>query len=105
MKAILVIDMPEKCEECLLYNGDCCCADIQWYLTGELGHREVWHPEKRQDWCPLKPIVFCEECKYADELGEWSKYDYSCRHFNTHSVNKGNFCSYGEKKDESNSSD
>ena len=56
MKAILVIDMPEKCEDCLLYNNECCCADIQWHLTGELGYREVWHPEKRQEWCPLKPM-------------------------------------------------
>lgn len=87
MKAILVFtEMPKSCDECEVRCGG--------YTAKEYSEKNI----KRPSWCPLKPIVFCEECKYADELGEWSKYDYSCRHFNTHSVNKGNFCSYGEKK-------
>ena len=97
MKAILVIDMPESCYECQFQGMG--GRDLE-LLTCSLNRWRVDNPNERPSWCPLKPIVFCEECKYADELGEWSKYDYSCRHFNTHSVNKGNFCSYGEKQNE-----
>lgn len=100
MKAILILDIPDD-SSCI--GCPCMALDdeddwIGCHLTA--GPTGTWseHKAKRPNWCPLKPIVFCEECKYADELGEWSEYDYSCRHFNTHSVNKGNFCSYGEKK-------
>ena len=98
MKAILVVEMPKNCGPCPISND--------WFVDGESkGFCPVTNEDcnfvERPEWCPLKPIVFCEECKYADKLGDWSDYDFSCRHFNTHSINKGNFCSYGEKKDES----
>lgn len=97
-KAILVVDVnmtqdnKHICEDdeqhCPLWN-----KDIKFCM---------YNFNNNTKGCPLKPIVFCEECKYADKLGEWSKYDFSCRYFNTHSVDKGSFCSYGESKNESN---
>lgn len=53
MKAILVIDMPQCCEECdLCYHTDkygcMVCEDI----TGEIVHD--WY--RKPLWCPLKPM-------------------------------------------------
>ena len=55
MKAILVVDMPEKCEECQFYDGDCCYATgvKKW---GGLSFRSVDNWKIREEWCPLKPM-------------------------------------------------
>ena len=51
-KAILVIDMPESCDKCPLFNdvyNDMCCLG--------LNNRTIDYPypkDFRQDWCPLK---------------------------------------------------
>lgn len=51
MKAILVIDLPESCEECPF------CDDF-YYCIPEKAKGYVAFVEKsgRQEWCPLKPI-------------------------------------------------
>lgn len=55
-KAILVIDMPDKCWKCPI------CAS---YQTSAFSIREYWctanenedvDPDKKPDWCPLKPV-------------------------------------------------
>jgi hypothetical protein len=53
-KAILVIDMPESCDECPLFCGY--YSDM--YCKG-IGNRGINYPypkDFRQDWCPLKPM-------------------------------------------------
>ena len=59
-KAVLVIDMPERCLDCPLgYEddyGDWCIASV-----GETGeHRDIYQQVHnkltRPDWCPLKPL-------------------------------------------------
>ena len=46
MKAILVIDMPDSCEECkIIYlqgHGESICDSVDW--------------SKRPSWCPLRPL-------------------------------------------------
>lgn len=46
MKAILVIDMPNNCEECkIIYlqgHGESICDSVDW--------------SKRPSWCPLRPL-------------------------------------------------
>ena len=52
MKAILVIDMPHCCHDCI-------CADWDQCLC-KASNREIYSQEYmnggRQDWCPLKPL-------------------------------------------------
>lgn len=55
MKAVLVVDMPENCEECQFYDGDCCYATgvKKW---GGLSFRSVDNWKIREEWCPLKSM-------------------------------------------------
>lgn len=51
-KAVLIIDMPDSCSKCPLFNdvySDMCCRG--------LNNRGIDYPypeDFRQDWCPLK---------------------------------------------------
>lgn len=67
MKAILVIDMPESCEECPF------CDDF-YYCIPEKAKGYVAFTEKsgRQEWCPLKPIP-----QKKTEEGERKKYPFN----------------------------
>ena len=53
-KAILVMDMPESCDNCPLFGNhysDLCCKG--------LNNRSINYPcpkDFKQEWCPLKPI-------------------------------------------------
>ena len=53
-KAILVIDMPNSCDECPLFNNyysDMCCRGLNYRRI------DYPYPENvRQNWCPLKPV-------------------------------------------------
>ena len=49
-KAILVIDMPESCDDCdFCYYSDGTVLSCRLKLKATYGHRE------KPDWCPLKP--------------------------------------------------
>lgn len=83
MKAILVIDMPESCEECCCayytegISHDYCKA--VGYETDIEGYRNEPFPfpfdkeykGKRPDWCPLKPLP---RRKYKKEKRDWYNY-------------------------------
>lgn len=68
-KAILVIDMPDSCDECPLFCGhysDMCC--------GGLHNRTINYPypkDFKQDWCPLKEVPEKKDERY--ENGYMSK--------------------------------
>lgn len=81
MKAILIVDMPMSCEECI-------CSDISTdyvYCQADTYH-EMGSTRKRPSWCHLKPvsdiipITWIE--KYADYvldddinwMNEWKPY-------------------------------
>ena len=50
VKAILVMDMPSKCEECNFQQYGICHAEIKC-ITGT--PKEL---KSKPDWCPLKPM-------------------------------------------------
>lgn len=54
-KAVLVMDMPDKCEECPLelciegqFNANICRGYEKYRVNSD--------SKKRPDWCPLKPL-------------------------------------------------
>lgn len=61
-KAVLIMDMPKKCSECILscmINGKTsCCA----------GNKEIKkrYVNKKPDWCPLKPFPPKKRLHYDD---------------------------------------
>ncbi len=52
-KAILVIDMPNSCDKCPLFNGY--YADMSCRGLNNRGIDYPYPEDFRQDWCPLKP--------------------------------------------------
>lgn len=53
-KAIVVIDMPNSCDECPLFGSfysDLCCKALN-----KRGINYPYPKDFRQDWCPLKPL-------------------------------------------------
>ena len=54
MKAILMFNMPKKCNECPCYNDEYYVCQMRW--------KRVDAFEKIVDWCPLRPI--------SDRLGD-----------------------------------
>lgn len=72
-KAILVIDMPDKCWKCPI------CAS---YQVSAFSNREYWctanenedvDPDKKPDWCPLQPAPKEQEVWYGDDSSDWDK--------------------------------
>ncbi len=64
-KAILVIDMPESCDKCPLFNG--------YYsdMTCKANHFGINYPYPdtfRQKWCPLKIAPQKQNSWYNDDL-------------------------------------
>jgi hypothetical protein len=78
-KAILVIDMPDKCWKCPI------CAS---YQTSAFSIREYWcatngkdvEPYSKPDWCPLMPAPKEQEIWYGDDSSDWDKGYNSCLH-------------------------
>lgn len=66
MKAILILDMPEKCTLCDLCNfgSATCCAD------GSDIEEEMSNGTK-PSWCPLKPMPQPREMTNADSSNPW----------------------------------
>ncbi len=49
MKAILILEMPEKCDYCPLGRVFGCYGGVECTAM----HRCTFFPDKRPDWCPL----------------------------------------------------
>lgn len=66
-KAIVIIDMPNSCDECPLFGSfysDLCCKGLN-----KRGINYPYPKDFRQDWCPLTPIPEkheIDESKYND---------------------------------------
>ena len=71
MKAILIIEMPNKCDECNYYDGAMCFLTAEKKWEGVFC-REVDDWETREKWCPLKPIP--KKVKSASEYGSDEEY-------------------------------
>ena len=77
-KAILVIDMPSRCNECPI------CAS---YAESAFSIREYWctasdntdvDPYDKPDWCPLKPAPEEQLIWYDDDWSAWERGYNSC---------------------------
>lgn len=70
-KAVLVIDMPECCDDCKLSD-----YSDSWELyccyTGEAVDKI------KPDWCPLKPVPKKVQVMYGDDSQDWDKGYNSC---------------------------
>lgn len=45
------------------------------------------------------PVVRCKDCVHARKLKDnFYGWEYSCKHFNSHSTRSNDFCSYGERR-------
>lgn len=70
-KAILVIDMPNSCDKCPLFNSfysDMSCRG--------LNNRGIDYPypeDFRQDWCPLMPAPEEQMIWYDDGRSDWER--------------------------------
>ena len=74
------------CHECPLLNDD-----------GECGFEVFISDTPTVD---AVPVVRCKDCVHARKLKDnFYGWEYSCKHFNSHSTRSNDFCSYGERKD------
>ena len=60
-KAILVMDMPSSCDKCPLFNSH--YSDMTCRANGN-GINYPYPKDKRQDWCPLKPMPIKRSTEY-----------------------------------------
>ena len=75
-KAILVIDMPDSCDNCPLFHG------FYTDMTCGANHYSINYPypkDFRQDWCPLKPMP--KKMKGHDSIYyQWGDYEDGWNH-------------------------
>ena len=75
-KAILVIDMPDSCDNCPLFHG------FYTDITCGANHYGINYPypkDFRQDWCPLKPMP--KKMKGHDSIYyQWGDYEDGWNH-------------------------
>ena len=75
-KAILVIDMPDSCDNCPLFHG------FYTDMTCGANHYGINYPypkDFRQDWCPLKPMP--KKMKGHDSVYyQWGDYEDGWNH-------------------------
>lgn len=55
-KAILVMDMPKKCDECIIRQNNLAFCQAARKSTSHYPSGKPIDERKRPDWCPLKPI-------------------------------------------------
>lgn len=66
-KAILVVDMPDYCSECILcrkdyFGHDICIAVVE----------HIFAPA-RPEWCPLKPVPEPKLIWHDDDRDDWER--------------------------------
>ena len=78
-KAILVIDMPDRCWDCPVHAS---------YAESSFSSREFWctvkgedvNPKTKPDWCPLQPAPEEQLIWYGDDSQDWDKGYNACLH-------------------------
>ena len=95
------LPMPKSCDVCPFnYDFICCNAisDEEWEKVGDDWNWNVCDRDDRPEYCPLKEIVMCKDCKYAEV-------DMCCSHpsewNNSETRNHNNpnwFCADGERR-------
>lgn len=68
--------MPEGCDVCpLMYDYFLCNALPEGCEDDDDFNKDEFDWTKRPDWCPLKEIVQCKDCKYWEDPENCSVYD------------------------------
>ena len=113
-KMIAIIDEPSWCPDCPFaetdinknYIGkksDTFCRLLNDYVFDE---NEPEYPLMRDDRCPLKPIIYCKDCKYnvanieKDPLDITDYTDIVCTYFMTDGLSNDDYCSQGKEKED-----
>lgn len=60
-KAVLVMDMPDRCKDCDFYDNNIhlekiCHAKVENSEKCGLYYREIENHAVKPDWCPLRPV-------------------------------------------------
>ena len=74
-KGIIVVDIPENCENCLFSMAHAVPIQDYTYCTVLIRGVISKHQIKRPDWCPIKPIpkMQDEEINYALYALGWNE--------------------------------
>ena len=95
--------MPEACDVCPLNYDFCWCQGLnkeEWEKYGDDWNEKVCERKDRPEYCPLKEIVMCEDCKHQYLITKDG--DVICGHVEheseTHTYDW--YCAYGEVKDD-----
>ena len=104
MAILIDMDMPTDCRDCPM--------ETYYSSTGETVCIASWeilaYPYQtiqfngRPDWCPLREVVRCRECKSYIKVENESEAWELCNHgmVSIHSVGGEEFCSRGERREE-----
>lgn len=74
---LIDLPMPEACDVCPFNYDFCWCNafgdhDDKWEKYSEDWNNHVCDRETRPEYCPLKEIVRCKDCKHRPELKLYS---------------------------------
>ncbi len=86
----------ENCRDCGLMEREQILALINDAPTIDRPTRSQFKRMAAQ--LGYEAIVHCKDCKHCRKLPKGFKYYGSCSHFNTHSVDGDDYCSYGERR-------
>lgn len=92
MSVLIDMPMPENCSDCrLMVDGWCYCIKAEDWQSRKVEF------EDRPDWCPLREVVRCVDCRYSEE-----SYVISCVYCerNDRSCVKEGYCHRGERREE-----
>ena len=99
MAILIDMDMPENCGKCeILVDCDGCEG---WQCMCGITHRDIGYARDKDamtskpDWCPLKEVVKCKDCKHWGQDG----YKEGCK-YAVCIVTENDWCSFAERREE-----
>ena len=102
------LPMPEACDVCPLNYDFCWCQGLnkeEWEKYGDDWNEKVCERKDRPEYCPLKEIIMCKDCKHRPdenyEFPEGSKCPCHCSGDEYYSWIPDDdwFCADGERMD------
>lgn len=93
---LIDLQMPEACDVCPFNYDFCWCNAFgnhdEWEKYSDDWNDHVCDRETRPEYCPLKEIVRCKDCKYHGNI--WPDYCVNLEQ----NTNDNFYCAYGVKK-------
>ena len=103
MAILIDMDMPQNCGECINLVCSTITGEVACVVAGKVvANDDEDTPKNRPDWCPLREVVRCRECKSYIKVENESEAWELCNHgmVSIHSVGGDEFCSRGERREE-----